>query len=93
MFCNPVWPLRGRHIDTTQALTHQTPLFTPCIARLVIHRWLWDDEVGHYIARNVTARAAPVLNRVHLMGMPLWAGMATAKVRLVAIETATVKRE
>ena len=40
-------------------------------------KWLWSDELGLYVARNVKTNIT-VTNRVYLMGMPLWGGVATA---------------
>lgn len=42
-----------------------------------MNKWLWSDELGRYIARNVKAHSN-ITNRVYLMGMPLWGGAASA---------------
>lgn len=60
--------------------------FVLCVyIRHAIDRWLWNEQVGYYIARNVTNGASPILNRVYLMGMPLWAGLASAQVPLFVV--------
>ncbi len=45
---------------------------------------LWDDDLGVYVAMNVSA--GPVTNRVFLMALPLWGKMATASQAQRALE-------
>ena len=58
--------------EAAQHLAHAQTILT------TMEKYLWDETLGHYIARNVSGAGSPITNRVFLMALPLWGGVAPA---------------